>query len=86
MTCSRIRSARYYGKAGEDIHIYGRISALADVFDALGSRRCYKEPWEIDEILDHLRAQRGKQFEPTLVDILMSRIAEFAALRESFPD
>ena len=74
------------GKAGEDIHIYGRISALADVFDALGSRRCYKEPWEIDEILDHLRAQRGKQFEPTLVDILMSRIAEFAALRESFPD
>lgn len=74
------------GKAGEDIHLYGRIAALADVFDALGSRRCYKEPWGIDEILNHLRAQRGKQFEPKLVDILMSRIAEFAALRESFPD
>ncbi|MBT3171932.1 MAG: phosphodiesterase, partial [Rhodospirillaceae bacterium] len=70
----------------EDIHIYGRISALADVFDALGSRRCYKEPWGMDEILNLLRTERGKQFEPTLVDILMSRIAEFAALRESFPD
>jgi response regulator RpfG family c-di-GMP phosphodiesterase len=73
-------------KAGEDIHLYGRIAAPADVFDALSSQRCYKEPWELDRIMDHLQAGRGAQFEPKLVDILVSQITEFTALRASFPD
>ena len=42
------------GKKGADIHIYGRITALADVFDALGSDRCYKKAWPLEKILDLL--------------------------------
>lgn len=43
------------GLKGEDIHIYGRIVAVADVFDALISRRCYKEPWPADEVFQYFK-------------------------------
>ena len=54
---------------GEEIHIYGRITAVADVFDALGSDRCYKKAWDDDEIFEFFEKQKGKQFDPNLVDI-----------------
>lgn len=74
------------GKSGEDIHIYGRIVALADVFDALGSDRCYKKAWPMDEILDLLRDERGKHFDPKLVDIFLDNLDEVEAIRAAFPD
>ena len=49
---------------GEDIHIYGRITAIADVFDALGSERVYKKAWELDRILQLLR-RTGRTFRPS---------------------
>lgn len=55
--------------AGEETHIYGRITAIADVFDALASDRVYKQAWEIDEILDMFRQESGKQFDPALVEL-----------------
>ncbi len=58
------------GNSGEDIHIYGRISAIADVFDALGSDRCYKKAWPLDKILTLLKEESGKHFEPKLVELL----------------
>ncbi len=73
-------------KKGEDIHIYGRITALADVFDALGSDRCYKEAWPIDEVLALIRKERGKQFDPELVDILLANIDDVIAIRDSYSD
>jgi len=73
-------------KAGEDIHIYGRITAVADVFDALGSDRCYKKAWPLEEIVAFFQDQKGKQFDPSLVDILLQNINEVAAIRESLPD
>lgn len=69
-----------------EIHVAGRISAVADVFDALGSKRCYKEPWSDDAILDYFLQEKGKRFEPLLVDLLVSNIDEFRAIRQRFPD
>ena len=65
------------GKIGDDIHIYGRITAVADVFDALLHKRCYKEPWSIDKVIELFKDQRGKHFEPKLVDILLDNIDVF---------
>ena len=71
---------------GEEIDVAGRITALADVFDALGSRRCYKEPWPNNEVLKLLADQRGKHFEPKLIDLLLANIDEFTKIREAYPD
>ncbi len=64
------------GLVGNDIHIYGRITALADVFDALGSKRCYKDSWKDDLILNFIREQSGKHFDPELVDIFFIHLDE----------
>ena len=74
------------GVAGTDIHIYGRIVALADVFDALGSDRCYKKAWSLDRILELLRAERGMHFDPTLVDIFFANLPKFLAIRDRLND
>ncbi|WP_414828679.1 DUF3369 domain-containing protein [Alteromonas sp. H39] len=74
------------GLSGKNIHVAGRISAVADVFDALGSRRCYKGPWNDDEIVEYFRANRGIRFEPELVDILLDHFDEFAAIKQAYPD
>lgn len=74
------------GLKGEDIPISGRIAAIADVFDALGSRRAYKEPWGKEEILNVLKEERGRHFQPELVDIIVEDFDGFWAIREQFPD
>ena len=71
---------------GDQIHIAGRISAIADVFDALGSNRCYKVAWPVDKIIDYFREHRGSKFDPQLVDLLLNDIDLFTALRHQFPD
>lgn len=72
-------------KAGKDIHIYGRITAVADVFDALDSERCYKKAWPLEQILQLFRDQRGKHFDPELTDILLNSLDEFLVLRDTAP-
>ena len=74
------------GLSGHDIPIAGRITALADVFDALGSRRCYKEPWPDEEIRSFIRAQRSIKFDPELTDLLFANWDQIAALRRQLPD
>ncbi len=59
------------GTNEKEIHIFGRITALADVFDALVSRRCYKEPWKWEDAIELVRNERGKHFDPALVDQFM---------------
>ena len=60
--------------------------ALADVYDALGSRRCYKAPWPSEQIFDYLAAQRGRHFEPRLVDYLLDQAGAFFRVRALLPD
>ncbi len=74
------------GLAKRDIHIYGRIAALADVFDALGHKRCYKEAWPLDRILEVVREEREKHFDPDVVDALLAHIDQLTAILAKFPD
>ncbi len=60
--------------SGEDIHIFGRITAVADVFDALGSDRVYKKAWELDRIFELFKEERGKHFDPKLVDLFLNTL------------
>ena len=71
---------------GTDIPISGRISALADVFDALGARRSYKEPWPDDKILELIKSERGKHFDPVLVDLFIAHFDDFLNIRNLYPD
>ena len=73
-------------KKGEEIHIYGRITALADVFDALGSERVYKLAWEDEKIFAFFHAERGKQFDPQLIDIFFKHLDEFLHVRDQIRD
>jgi putative nucleotidyltransferase with HDIG domain len=74
------------GLRGEDITLAGRITALADVFDALGSQRCYKAPWDSADIRQYITEQRGKKFDPKLVDYLFANWDQALALRDKYPD
>ncbi len=74
------------GLSGTNIPIAGRITALADVFDTLGSRRSYKEPWPTDRVVQTIHEGRGTQFDPALVDLLLGNLDAFTALRQQFPD
>jgi len=74
------------GLEGDKIHIYGRITALADVFDALGSDRCYKKAWPDEEIFALLKEQRAKHFDPKLIDMFFSNLDEFFAIRTEYRD
>jgi len=74
------------GTSGEDINIYGRITALADVFDALGSARVYKPAWEDEKIFQLLKDERGKHFDPKLIDIFFDNINDFLEVRNTFSD
>jgi len=74
------------GLKGEDIHIAGRITAVADVFDALGSDRVYKKAWDDERIFTLFKEERGIHFDPKLVDIFFDNLDEFLKVREQFKD
>jgi len=74
------------GLKAQQIDIAGRITAVADVFDALGSDRCYKKAWTDEKIFTLFKEQRGKHFDPELVDIFFENLDEFLKIRDSFQD
>jgi len=70
------------GLKGEKIHIYGRIVAIADVFDALSHKRAYKDSWSIEDVLGYMKDMSGKHFDPRLIDIFFKNIKDFLAICE----
>lgn len=74
------------GKKGEEIPLFGRIVAIADVYDALSCRRCYKEAWEADEVLATLRKDAGTAFDPELVAVFLENIETIRQIAAQFPD
>ncbi len=74
------------GLAGKNIPLEARIMAVADVFDALGSKRCYKEPWSDEDIKDFLIAEKNKKLDAALVDIIVDNFDIFADIRVQYPD
>jgi PAS domain S-box-containing protein len=74
------------GKRGKDIHVFGRITAVADVFDALSTDRYYKKAWKLEEILKHMKEQSGKHFEPELIKILFDNLDEILTIKNQYQD
>jgi response regulator RpfG family c-di-GMP phosphodiesterase len=74
------------GLKGDDIHIYGRITAIADVFDALGSDRVYKKAWGLDRILELLTKERGRHFDPRIVDLFLQHLDEILEIKRKYSD
>ena len=72
--------------SGEDIPLFGRITALADTFDALSNDRCYKKAWPIDEVIEYIKNLRGKQFQPELVDLFLDNLDEFLHISKQYQD
>ena len=70
-----------HGLMGEEIHIFGRIVAIADVFDALASTRPYKKAWSLEKIIDYFQNEKGKHFDPILTDLFLDNISKFDAIR-----
>lgn len=70
-----------HGLKGEDIPLEARIVALCDVFDALTSTRPYKSAWSVEDTLAHLQAQKGRHFDPKLVDLLEQELPKILDIR-----
>lgn len=75
-----------YGKKGEEIDLYSRITSIADVYDALSHKRVYKEAWPDHQVLDYMQSESGKMFQPQLVQLLVDNIDRFVAIRKAYPD
>lgn len=74
------------GLAGEAIPIEARITAIADVYDALCHKRHYKEPWPEAKVVEQLLAGRRAHFDPDLVDLFVANLASMTSIREANPD
>jgi response regulator RpfG family c-di-GMP phosphodiesterase len=74
------------GLKGLDIHPYARIVAVADVFDALSHKRCYKEAWPIEQVVDHLREVAGHHLDPHYVELLIANIDQAVDINRRWPD
>ena len=83
---------RYDGKgyqnelSGEKINIYARAVAVADVFDALVSKRCYKKSWTPTQAREEILNQSGEQFDPQITKLFDEHFDEFLKVMEDYPD
>lgn len=80
------RNGKGQGKKGEDIPPFGRLVAIADVYDALTSHRVYKEPWDEGDVLKNLKSESGKQFDPEMLDAFFSALEVIHAVGKRYPD
>ncbi|WP_295450359.1 HD domain-containing phosphohydrolase [uncultured Thiodictyon sp.] len=74
------------GLRGQNIPLQARVVAIADVFDALTSRRPYKEAWPCEQALDQIRAGTGSHFDPNLVPLFLDIVPEVLAIRQQYQD
>ncbi|MFP4363562.1 MAG: HD domain-containing phosphohydrolase [Spirochaetia bacterium] len=74
------------GLKGDEISIYGRIVAVADVFDALSSKRVYKEAWKEEDVLAEVRKLSNTKFDPELVDIFFHVLPSIRQIQERYPN
>lgn len=72
--------------AGEDIPLEGRIVAIADVFDALTTKRPYKEAWPVEKAVSFIQDQSGKHFDPMIVSLFEDKLQELLEIKERWTD
>ncbi len=70
------------GLRGEEIHVFGRIVSLCDVFDALSNERVYRDVLAVDHVVEILRLERGRQFDPQLLDVFLEHLDDFTAIQD----
>lgn len=73
-------------KKGEEIPLFGRIVAVADVYDALCSRRSYKEPWDEAQIMEEMKKSSGTHFDPEIIDAFFSCYDVLKSIAARYPD
>jgi len=71
---------------GDEIHIFGRVVAIADVYDALSSRRVYKDAWDESDVLHEIRKLSGTKFDPQLVEIFFDSLPVMRSIRQRYPE
>ncbi|MDF1881657.1 DUF3369 domain-containing protein [Sulfurimonas sp. MAG313] len=71
---------------GKEIHIYGRIIAIADVFDALSQRRCYKQAWELEDVIRYMKEHKGSHFDPDLINLFFFDMDYIHEVMREFTD
>ena len=71
---------------GEEIPIFGRVVSLADVYDALISKRVYKEAWDEKDVLNEIKSLSGKKFDPDLIDVFFECTEIINSIRARYPD
>ncbi|MDX9897496.1 MAG: response regulator [Spirochaetia bacterium] len=74
------------GLKGEDIPIQARITAVADVYDAISSKRPYKDPWSEEKSLAYLRSQSSVQFDPQIIDVFFNNLHTISSIRKHYSD
>ncbi|MCF8075344.1 MAG: response regulator [Desulfotignum sp.] len=75
-----------YRLKADEIHVYARLTSVADVFDALTSRRPYKAAWDIDAAVDLIQDQKGKQFDPAVVDAFSAVLPDILNIKHQFAE
>ena len=75
-----------HGIGSEDIPVEARIPSVADVFDALTMKRCYKEVWSIDKAVGMIEEERGKQFNPEVVDAFIGSLDHIRSIRQQLSE
>lgn len=74
------------GLKGEEIPIFGRVVAIADVYDALSSKRVYKQAWSEEDVLSEIKKDSGKKFDPELVEIFLESADLMRSIKSRYPD
>jgi len=74
------------GRKGDEIPLFGRIVAIADVYDALASKRAYKEAWDEADILKTMEQSAGQQFDPALIEVFFSSLDVMRSIQQRYPD
>lgn len=72
------------GLKGEAISLYARITAVADVIDALSNDRCYKKAWPVDRVFEYLEAESGRFFDPSLISLCLAYRGGIVAIQEEY--
>ena len=75
-----------HGKKGKEINPFSRMTTVADVFDALTSKRPYKEPWPLEKVIDFVKENREKIFDPEFADILIENMDDVLRIKERYGD
>jgi len=70
----------------KEISLYARIVSIADVFDALISDRVYKKAWKFDRVIELFKEEKGKQFDPYLVELFLNNIDKFMEIKRKYED